>query len=134
MHVPRLTAIACVLLGPLAARAQARPVCPPPARSHSRVVVMPAASPRDSLVLRVRRLDTGDPLPAEARLNAHSWHRTASTGTLVLALPGTRHVQLEVRALGFGLARLAYRPARDSSVIAMAVMAPTTLYFDEFCR
>jgi hypothetical protein len=52
----------------------------------------------------------------------------------VLALPGTRHVQLEVRALGFGLARLAHLPARDSAVIAMAVMAPTTLYFDEFCR
>ena len=134
MHCPQLIAFACVLLGPLAARAQARPVCPPPARSHSRLVVMPAASPRDSLLLRVRRLDTGDPLPAEARLDAHSWHRTDSTGTLVLALPGTRQVQLEVRAIGFGLARLAHRPARDSALIAMAVMAPTTLSIDEFCR
>lgn len=118
----------------LAACAGARPSCAPPSVSYSRLVAMPIAPPRDSLRLRVRRLDIDVPLAAEVRLDDGRWVPTEADGTLSLPLPRSRSFQVQVRAISFGLAQLRMRPAPDSGLQMLAAMAPMTLHIDEYCR
>ena len=95
---------------------------------------MPIAPPRDSLRLRVRRLDNDMPLASEVRLDNGNWERTDSAGTHALPLPRASSFRVQVRAIGFGLAELRVRPAPDSGLQMLAVLAPTTIHFVEYCR
>ena len=95
---------------------------------------MPIAPPRDSMRLRVRRLDIDVPLAAEVHLDDGRWVPTEADGTLSLPLPRSRSFQVQVRVISFGLAQLKVRPAPDSGLQMLAAMAPMTLHIVENCR
>jgi hypothetical protein len=128
-----LLATVAVLCSGRAALAQDTERCHTPERSRSRVVAMRAGAPRDSLRLRVMRLDSGTPLLAQARLNDQPWMVTDSAGSLVMRVPPRRQTTLSVRAIGFGLATSVLEPAPDSGLVALAVMVPMALRIEETC-
>lgn len=94
---------------------------------------MRAAAPRDSLRLRVLRLDSGTPFLAQARINDQPWLVTDSAGYLVMRVPPARRMTLSIRAVGFGFATSVLEPTPDSGLVALAVMVPMALRIEETC-